>query len=399
MLNKLGIKFLVALFFGTVVSLGCAEHQDPHAGHGHEGNSCGGDETHDEGEMAISLSKADIADSEIRLAKLTGGTLKETRVFPGEVLINEDRKAIVTPKAEGIVRSVLKSVGDSVQKNEVMAILESTARAEVVAEYLGAVEALALAKEVYEREKKLHSRKVSSEQEMLEARMAYREAKLHESVSKRALVILGITAADAIRLSAQEGYDFARLEVRAPISGVVISRDIVQGAVLAVGDAPFVIAELSTVWVDLATSVQDAALIEAGMPVVVEGATGVVANIAPTINHQTRKRMIRVIVENSTGHFVPGTYTKGRVTLSETEVKMLVPKSAIHYMELEAILFVKDSDGFETRVVELGRSSSTMSELLGGNIKLGDEYVTRGGFAIKAKILTSDMDPHAGHGH
>ena len=67
-------------------------------------------------------------------------------------------------------------------------------------------------------------------------------------------------------------------------------------------------------------------------------------------------------------------------------------------MDGESIIFVKTSAGFVAERVRTGQSDGAMVEVLAG-LHLGDEYVTEGSFELKAKIVTSGMDAHAGHGH
>ena len=77
---------------------------------------------------------------------------------------------------------------------------------------------------------------------------------------------------------------------------------------------------------------------------------------------------------------------------------MLVPAGAVQNIDGETVVFVKESGGFAAERVKTGESDGAMVEVLAG-LKPGDEYVTRGAFELKAKIVTSGMDPHAGHGH
>jgi len=48
--------------------------------------------------------------------------------------------------------------------------------------------------------------------------------------------------------------------------------------------------------------------------------------------------------------------------------------------------------------VKIGSSDAEHVEILSG-LKPGQRYVIKGAFDLKAHMLTSNMDPHAGHGH
>ncbi|MBR2631859.1 MAG: hypothetical protein IKD29_00315, partial [Lentisphaeria bacterium] len=61
-------------------------------------------------------------------------------------------------------------------------------------------------------------------------------------------------------------------------------------------------------------------------------------------------------------------------------------------------VFVPAGDSYITRVVTTGESDGRNIEIVSG-LAAGDKYVSTGAFQLKAVLLTSGMDPHAGHGH
>ena len=67
-------------------------------------------------------------------------------------------------------------------------------------------------------------------------------------------------------------------------------------------------------------------------------------------------------------------------------------------MDEEAVVFVDTPDGFTPIPVVLGRGNASSVEVRSG-LSVGQRYVTQGAFELKAKIVTSGMDAHAGHGH
>jgi cobalt-zinc-cadmium efflux system membrane fusion protein len=79
-------------------------------------------------------------------------------------------------------------------------------------------------------------------------------------------------------------------------------------------------------------------------------------------------------------------------------VPLLIPKSALQNLEGEACVFVHHREGFKTQNVRVGRTNKTHAEIVSG-LKVGQSYVTKGAFELKAKIVTSTLDSHAGHGH
>jgi hypothetical protein len=64
----------------------------------------------------------------------------------------------------------------------------------------------------------------------------------------------------------------------------------------------------------------------------------------------------------------------------------------------EPVVFLPSAAGFITAPVQLGLADDYHVEIKSG-LAPGTEYVAVGAFALKTQMVTSGMDPHAGHGH
>lgn len=134
---------LVALSRGTPATP--APMQEKHAEHeGHEGK----------GSIRLSPRALQMASLEIQPAG--GGTLARTLEGPGEIVLNEDRVAHLTPRVPGVAVKVLKSVGDEVAEGDVLAVLESAELGNAKIDYFTARTTLDLARLDLEREQAVH---------------------------------------------------------------------------------------------------------------------------------------------------------------------------------------------------------------------------------------------------
>ena len=77
---------------------------------------------------------------------------------------------------------------------------------------------------------------------------------------------------------------------------------------------------------------------------------------------------------------------------------MVVPREAGQHIEGNDVIFVTDGDTFQMRPVSIGRSDRTQAEVVAG-LEPGTRYVAEGAFQLKATVITSSLDSHAGHGH
>lgn len=85
-----------------------------HGGHGDHAN-----------EGSVELSDTKVAAAAIELVKAGPQTLRDTLTLNGMLLPNQEMLVQVTPRFPGVVREVGKRVGDRVEKNDVLAKVES----------------------------------------------------------------------------------------------------------------------------------------------------------------------------------------------------------------------------------------------------------------------------------
>lgn len=77
------------------------------------------------GEKVAVMNDAKLAASGIQLDKVGGVSLKQTVSLNGVLQANQEQVAQVTPRFPGVVREVYKRIGDAVEKNDVLAKVES----------------------------------------------------------------------------------------------------------------------------------------------------------------------------------------------------------------------------------------------------------------------------------
>jgi len=192
------------------------------------------------------------------------GQLEIQSIFPGEIAINTDHMAHIVPRVSGIVREVKASLGDLVHKGDVVAVIDSSELADAKSDYLASMERLELAQAIFDREEKLWRDKISSEQEYLNTRQHLAEAKINIRTAKQKLIFMGFTSAYLYTLPTEADELFTRYEVVAPFDGTVIEKHIALGEVLKDDAEVFIIADLSTVWINLQVYKKDLPQIRVG---------------------------------------------------------------------------------------------------------------------------------------
>ena len=261
--------------------------------------------TQDDQPNLVKLEPEAIEAAGIELASVQSGTIAHRIIVPGTIVPHADRIAHVAVKLPSIVAELRKNIGDPVEKNEVLAVLESREIADAKSEYLAARQTNELQQELFERGYKvLWEKKIAGEQQFLAARNEAARTKMRVGITRQKLFALGLSEAEIAALADQSEATLRRQEVRSPISGQVVERKVELG--VAVGRDQletelFVIADLARVWVELAVSPDDVPLVAMGATVSVAARTGTertegkVVFISPMLDKDTR--LARVVAE------------------------------------------------------------------------------------------------------
>jgi len=186
-------------------------------------------------------------------------------------------------------------------------------------------------------------------------------------------------------------------ELKASLAGTVIDRQTTLGEYVSEQKPAFVIADLSTVWIDLSVYRRDLARVHVGDQVFIDPADGgtpieaKIAYVSPVGSSETQSALVRAIVANPNQRLRPGLFVTGRLTLSERKVAVAVKSSALQTIDNQTVVFVRDGDKFEARDVEIGERDSQFVEITFGVLE-GDKYAARNSFVLKSEMGKGAVD-------
>jgi cobalt-zinc-cadmium efflux system membrane fusion protein len=353
------------------------EHEhDEDEGHGRDHDA---DEHHAAG--IIALGDAEAAAISIDTAK--AGRIRSVLQLPGEIRLNADRTSHVVPRVAGVVESVHATLGQAVEKGQLLAVITSPAVSEQRSELRSAQKRQALAKTTYAREKQLWEQKISAEQDYLQAQLALHEADVAVANARQKLAALGLVPGSAGGLN--------RFELYAPFSGVVIEKHLSPGEALKEDAAVFTVTDLSQVWAEINVPAKDLPLVRVGERVTIRAtafdasATGTIAFVGALIGEQTRTATARVVLENPGGAWRPGLFVNVGITAAEADVPVTVSMEAIQSVEDKSAVFQQVEGGFVARPVQLGRSDGERVEIVQG-LEAGVRYAANGSFIVKSEL-------------
>ena len=180
-------------------------------------------------------------------------------------------------------------------------------------------------------------------------------------------------------------------ELKASLAGTVIDRQTTLGEYVSEQKPAFVIADLSTVWIDLSVYRRDLARVHAGDQVFIDPGDGRapietrIAYLSPVGSSETQSGLARAIVPNPEQRLRPGLFVTARLTLSERKVAVAVKSSALQTIENRSVVFVRSGDKFEPRDVEVGERDPQFAEITFGVFE-GDVYAARNSFILKSEM-------------
>jgi len=404
------------------------------------------------------------------------GQIHQIVQLNGEIGMHEKYVAHVVPRLDAMVTRVTKDLGDPVKKGDILAILDSRELADVKSEYLTAVKQaepvrvelerqklinnntqimldllqkeldldtlyekinqlvlgesraqivpaygrLIRSKAVYERERSLYQKKISSKSEyllameeyksaearyialrekiayenkltLLEKRQRLETAELNIKTMAQKLRALGLSSWEIKHLSNDQRHRFTRFELRSEINGEVIQKHIAVGESVKKDFDVFVLADLSEVWVNIAVPAKHLNVVRLGQQVTVRAdklgleAKGKLSYLGALIDERTRTVTGRVVIPNKQRRWRPGMYVTVDLIQASSQVPLVVPVDAIQTLRGWSVVFIKVGNRYEARPLTLGESNGTLVEVLSG-IEPGTEYVNKNSFSVKAEI-------------
>lgn len=342
-------------------------------------------------EGKVQLGTDQVKSAEITINSAGPRTMQTTIELPGAIKADATREAHVVPRLAGVVLQVLKQEGDRLRRGDLMAVINSRELADSKSAYIEASNHVEFTRVTLAREESLWTKKISAEREYLQAKRDVQEAELAQATAAQRLIALGIPSSAVSSLTSEARESLARFEIRAPLDGIVVERNVTIGEAVTADETIFRVADLSSVWVEVTVYAKDLGVVHQGQEATVLSsdlateATGRINFIGQLVGAETRSVTARLTLPNGKGGWRPGLFVTVRLIREETQIPLAVSADAIQTFRDWQVVFVKYGDWFEARPLELGRSDGQWVEVLKG-LKPGDQYAATNSFAVKAEI-------------
>lgn len=337
----------------------------------------------------VKLTKAQR--SHIQLYTVEPVGFRQTVKAPGTVDFDNDAATAVVSPFTGPVTRILVALGQRVGKGQPLALVESADYAAAVGTYRKAVVAAANARRIANTDRDLAAHNGISEREAAQAATDAASAEADRNAALQSLVSMGVdrrTIARALAGSPSAGLVGA---IRAPVSGIVVEKQITPGQLLQAGTTPaFTVANLSQVWVLAQIDPSDLSAIGRGDPATIDPRDGTgpfhgtVQNISASVDPDTRAIVARIVTPNPGDLLKKQMYVDVSIESGRVSNGLLVPVSAVlRDDENLPFVYVALADGsFARRHITLGNRDSQNYQILSG-LQAGDRVVADGAIFLQ----------------
>ena len=357
---------------------------------------------HHKDEGTIELSDQQIAVAAIEVGQAQAGILSRRRFVPGTVVPSGDRIARVAARLLGTVGELRKRLGDPVERDEVVAVIESREVADAKSEYLATRVTDELQQTLFARAASLWQSKIITENDYLRARAGAQDARVKFDTARQKLFTLGLSEEQIAALPNEPAASLRRQELRSPIAGRIAERRVDLGALVGREGQEselYVVVDLSELWVELAVVPADLATLREGQEIMVavdgggERMPGRIIFVSPLLERDTRAARVVASLANPEQAVRPGSFVTAEIPLSWDEAKVVVPKSALQTINGERVVFVRSERGFEARKVAIGREDGRAVEIVSGLIA-GEAIAIGNAFVLKAELGKAEAEHH-----
>jgi cobalt-zinc-cadmium efflux system membrane fusion protein len=329
----------------------------------------------------LALDPKTIEEVGIAIDTVAPRALSDELKAPGEVKGDAYSTVLVSPRVEAQVIARKAKLGDLVKAGQPLVALSSVQ----VAETQGA---LIVAEQDWQRVAALGPQAVSARR--------YNEAKVQRDQARAKLRAFGVSDAQ-IRalLRAGSAHADGSFELLAPGDGRVTTDEFLIGERIEPGRTLFTLIKDDIVWVQAQLAPGDAVRVRPGMSarISAHGRTldGRVILSSAHTDERTRTVPIRIEVGNPDTLLRPGDLVDARIAVADAAPALAVPAESIVLLQNQPTVFLAREQGrFEPAPIVAGDTREGWTFVTRG-LESGDAYVRKGAFALKARLLRSQL--------
>jgi len=314
----------------------------------------------------------------------------------GMIDFNQDSTVQVWPSHQGRIRKVFAKAGDDVEEGQVLFSIDIPELLMAESELIAAASALTLANKALDRMQKMRAGGAGAEKDLEQAISDKQTAEGAYKAARDAVRIFGRSNAeiDAIETNLKVS---GEVPVRSPIRGRVTERNAASGLVVQLDTSlpPFIVADISTLWMIAYVSENDFPQLKLGQPVSVSVMAypdrkfkGKIVNIAAAVNPDTRRIAVYSRIKDPKHELRAQMLASFLIHTSKPNLSPAVPVNSVvrEGNGTQVVFVMQDERHFIRRPVKIGITHKGMVQILDG-LSI-DEKIAGDGALFLSNALT-----------
>ena len=348
----------------------------------------------------IKISQAQLYNLGIKLGKLEPVKQIPLLYAPAKVSVPPTEEYLISASQAGLISKLNVAIGDQVQQGQILAYIKSPELLALQRQFLKANSDRRLAKAGFERDKKLLAEGVISDRRWQETRARYFGYVSEVNEARQLLEIAGMAKSD-INILANTHKLSSQLNVRAPISGVVLDRLVVAGERIDMLAPLYRIANLETLWLEIHVPQEQVGNLKIGDKVQINNSsvTGQISLLGQSVNPDNQTILARAVIDGEKPNVRVGQTVTTQIVQTSESSGFKIPNAGIAQIEGKYHIFIRNAEGFLVKDITILGKESTYS-IISGDLTGQEEIAIRGGVALKANWLGLGSDEDSGgHSH
>lgn len=301
----------------------------------------------------------------------------------GKVISDPDKTIRYVPLISGVVERTYFSLGDKVTKGQPLLDIRSSELSSLQSERIALESEVQIAGRELKTAEGMFTDNMISERELLEAQSRLKQAEASLIRVQSDMILFG---------SHKEDGTFS---LKAPMSGYIIEKNVSSGTpVSSDGEAMFMIADLSDVWIVVDVYASDLLFVREGMEAAITAQSypnevfpGKVSAVSQVFDPEDKTLKARIVLPNKDLKFKPEMVVRIRLKDETQKSLVCIPSEALIFVNNSYYVVVEDNENdFSIREVLLQGHHGDITYLASG-LESGENVVTRNQLLIYSECL------------
>lgn len=349
-------------------------------------------------ENFVSLTEEQVSTIELKTEEVTDRTINGFINATGQVTINKENEALVSPVFSGKVMKIFVKEGQNVKKGQSLAILKNTDLPNIEANYIKAKSDYEYSKKEYLRQKSAFEQNLGTQRELSDYETKYAAALANLKASESLLKSYNVSTEKLDRYAQDTSFlnsiGSSDIVITSPIDGTIINQSIFLGEYVDPSKEAFHIINTNILSMDINIYDKDLSKVATGQRVSITTSTypddifdGQINFINKVFNENTRTVMARVVIKNNSGKLIPLMFINARIYTDKANNVLSIPVSSVTTEDSSSYIFIEQSKNvFKKTDVELGITDDKYVEIISG-ASPREKIVTDGVFYLRSALI------------